>query len=553
MSMESESATFYVSTALYQYLCQNIVGSEEHVKTIRMMNTVRDHYQSNEKCIMITSGSFGEGLEMRGSDIDIMLVRNDMEITPAKPWIIRSNKSWPKYDLKQAIVTHGVLFVPIGVPGSSQEDLEWRISFSVGEKLLLYSFTHTQLQCYALLKILLKDVIALDRECKDLLCSYFMKTILFWVCEELPLSIWKPENLIFGFMRCFRRLIYCVEYGVCLHYFIPENNLFENKIHGHEQETLLNKLYILNSYDWQCILFSDQISRFFALTYNINMESCYLHINSVEKFIISTTFRLDNIDSNYEFLLKKGIYKLLFCESSKIKHLYTFYVSNYCCKFEDLLPSDDRSGNKSNYEDFNTYTNTLLLNIRPDAVSGWLMLASFFYKRKQFSKALYIVQYSISKCSQEQIHIPMNISDIHNELLSLHLYRKMTVVQFWRYLLLDYVMFDEDSLLIPTELEMEVHCVLPPVVYAHFLRFLCHYHLQNSWQFRDSLRGLQLTIQENSRIPGANMKSKCYNILGICFQLLGDTGSARKAFVQSKELFPDEKNNTAFQRLSIIG
>ncbi|XP_052075889.1 nucleotidyltransferase MB21D2-like [Mytilus californianus] len=165
-------------------------------------------------------------------------------ITPAKQWVIRSNNSWPKYDVKQVKVKHGVLFVPVGVKGTSQEELEWRISFSVVEKLLMYSFTHTQLQCYALLKILLKDVIALDRECKELLYSYFMKTILFWICEELPLSIWKPENLIFCYMRCFRRHIYCVEYTVCPHYFIPENNLFENKIYGHAQEILLNKLYI---------------------------------------------------------------------------------------------------------------------------------------------------------------------------------------------------------------------------------------------------------------------------------------------------------------------
>ncbi|XP_071128233.1 uncharacterized protein [Mytilus edulis] len=417
----------------------------------------------------------------------------------------------------------------------------------------MYSFTHTQLQCYALLKIILKDVIALDRECKELLCSYFIKTILFWICEELPPSIWKPENLIFCFMRCFRRIIYCVEYTVCPHYFIPENNLFGNKIFGHAQELLLNKLYILKSYDWQCILFSYQISSFSALSCNINTESSYLHVNKVEQLILSQLFLMDSIESVFEFLLKKGIHKELFSKSSKIKYLYTFYVSNYCCKCERILPFDDLSGNKSYYRKSITYINTLLLNIRHDTVSGWLMLASFYYKIKQFNKALYIVQYSLSKCAQKKLQIPMNISDIHYELLSLHLNRRMTIVQFWRYLLLDYVMFAGTSRLIPIELEMEVHCVLPPVVYAHFLGFLCHYHLQNSWQYRNSLRDLQLTIQENSLIPGDNMKSKCYNILGICFQLLGDTGSARQAFMQSVELFPDEKNNTAFQRLSLIG
>lgn len=136
-------------------------------------------------------------------------------ITQAQQWITRSNNSWPEYDVKQFIVPHGVLFVPKGVQGSTKEEYEWRISFSVGEKLLIYSFTHTQLLCYALMKILLKEVINTDLNCKELLCSYFLKTILFWICEELPITMWIPANLISNFMRCVKRLIYCVENSVC--------------------------------------------------------------------------------------------------------------------------------------------------------------------------------------------------------------------------------------------------------------------------------------------------------------------------------------------------
>lgn len=49
------------------------------------MNSVRDNYQSTKKEKMITSGSFGEGLEMRGSDIDVMLVRSDIEVSEDTP------------------------------------------------------------------------------------------------------------------------------------------------------------------------------------------------------------------------------------------------------------------------------------------------------------------------------------------------------------------------------------------------------------------------------------------------------------------------------------
>ncbi|XP_052083522.1 cyclic GMP-AMP synthase-like [Mytilus californianus] len=173
-------------------------------------------------------------------------------VSPATKWITRSSNSWPSHDVKQGIIKHGVLVVPIGVKGSPKEDLQWRVSFSVGEKLLINTFTHTQLLCYALLKIILKDVIATNLECKDLLCSYFLKTIIFWISEELPQSIWKPGNIIPCFMICFSRLVYCVEHSVCFHYFIPENNMFENKIEGRGREILLEKLYSLYSYG--CII-----------------------------------------------------------------------------------------------------------------------------------------------------------------------------------------------------------------------------------------------------------------------------------------------------------
>ncbi|XP_071145511.1 uncharacterized protein [Mytilus edulis] len=372
-----------ISLALYRYLCHNIVGTEEHVNTIRLMNTVRDNLSSDKSRTIITSGSYGEGLEMRGSDLDIMRVSKSIKVNAdeqpdfdpsitylsmdtddVKPgftqlrleysrdqsffecceehngkhyvssalykgnvllvgddngetihgpcitdeagmldyalslhcktwifsavnWITRSGSSWPSHNVTQSIIKHGVLFVPIGSHGSPKEDLEWRVSFSVAEKLLINTFTHTQLMCYALLKIILKDVIANDSECKDLLCSYFLKTIIFWISEELPSSVWKPDNIINCFMRCFSRLVYCVEHSVCSHYFIPENNMFENKIEGRARDVLLNKLNTLHSYGWRCILFSDQISNFAVSMWNFPIEPFTLYVNDVKKIVQS--------------------------------------------------------------------------------------------------------------------------------------------------------------------------------------------------------------------------------------------------------------------------
>ncbi|VDI49688.1 Hypothetical predicted protein [Mytilus galloprovincialis] len=60
------------SLKFYTYLCQNI-GSEELVKIRRLAFTILDLGQSfGHKTI--TSGSKGEGLDMKGSDLDVMAI-----------------------------------------------------------------------------------------------------------------------------------------------------------------------------------------------------------------------------------------------------------------------------------------------------------------------------------------------------------------------------------------------------------------------------------------------------------------------------------------------
>ncbi|VDI28122.1 Hypothetical predicted protein [Mytilus galloprovincialis] len=156
----------------------------------------------------------------------VFCLKCDKWISHAKQWTIRHRTTWPSSDLIFKIISCGVLFVPIGYKGSNNEILQWRMSFSVAEKCLIFSFNHTQLLCYALLKIMIKEIVQKQEDLKSLLCSYFVKTLMFWMLEESDPSIWRPDKIITCFMACLKRLIYCVEYSTLLHYFIPDNNLF---------------------------------------------------------------------------------------------------------------------------------------------------------------------------------------------------------------------------------------------------------------------------------------------------------------------------------------
>ena len=67
--------------------------------------------------------------------------------------------------------------------------------------------------------------------------------------------------------------------------------------------------------------------------------------------------------------------------------------------------------NKDNYKQYRRRLCYLTQNIHHDAVSGWLMLASFYYKMKQYNTALYIISYALSKCTPEKVYYREHVTD----------------------------------------------------------------------------------------------------------------------------------------------
>ena len=128
----------------------------------------------------------------------------------------------------------------------------------------------------------------------------------------------------------------------------------------------------------------------------------------------------------------------------------------------------------------------------------------------------------------------------------------MSITNIVKLLRVRYVRFTEQSTLIPEELELEVVndlCILSPVVYSHFLLFLCHFHLNNVNQFYNSLRDLQLTISDDYFISDTIDRSNSYNCLGVAYQLLEKRALAERAFRQAIKIDPTW--NCASQRLEM--
>ncbi|XP_063405887.1 uncharacterized protein LOC134689848 [Mytilus trossulus] len=142
------------------------------------------------------------------------------------PWASRYRQQWPPNSAIDKIKKYGCLLVPIGPRHMTYCDVLWRLSFSVAEKHLVHSFNFTQLLCYCLLKLTLKRIVNTNKRVEDLLCSYFLKTALFWVSEEIDIETFQLTKLFVCFSKCLDKLLLWVQKCYCPNYFIPEHNMF---------------------------------------------------------------------------------------------------------------------------------------------------------------------------------------------------------------------------------------------------------------------------------------------------------------------------------------
>ncbi|XP_063418037.1 uncharacterized protein LOC134700588 [Mytilus trossulus] len=377
----------YLNTHITQNLTPEVYGSVLNMLQQRYLGYVL----SSEQYKLFKLSSFGaeQIAKIHGPCVTdgndsydcAFCLKCDSWIFQAQPWIRRPRTAWPAPTLIYKIISYGVLFVPIGYKGSIHENIEWRISFSEAEKILIFSFSHTQLLCYALFKILLKEIIEKHEDLKGLLCSYFLKTL---ISEETDPYVWRPDNLIPCFMACLERLLYCVRYSILPHYFIPDNNLFFLRFNTHSKNKLTTMLVNLYEQGINCFASTDTLQNQQNKSYGINKP--FIRRNNVFLQQLLPTFSIirhvycvDRVDRfwrlMYDFLhhhrtnLSSGLFALQLSAAFMIVPEATRYPNS--------------SGNKYHYVKYRHDLSHLMIGLHSDAVSGLLMLASFFYVQKK--------------------------------------------------------------------------------------------------------------------------------------------------------------------------
>ena len=443
----------------------------------------------------------------------------------AEQWIYRHRPGqWPPEILIDNIVNYGCILVPIGPKEIENSELLWRISFSMAEKQLSHSMNYTQILCYALLKLSLKNIIDRNDKVKGLLCSYFMKTAVFWISEEISINTFQLQNLFHCFFLSLNKLITWVKCCYCPNYFIPEHNMFRLKINRSNSQLLLTILERLRNGEREvftvntlfnsevvlyesCVRLEPFIYKVIGNEFEVGIENCYTLLSLIESLAMSYSTRiLSGICKCYYFRTSQMIVQMLPFPTTNKPHVHV--IRRYHKHLHD--------GTKS------------------DAVSGWLLYASFYYVLGQYNTTLKIIDHVLSCCTPNMIKI--RLANYNTDKIKYYTQNvgcsTITLNEKMRLATINDVRYYRQSPLIPRELQPEVQdgdLKVSPVVMSHCLRFLCYHHLHNIVNRQQSLRDLYLTIKEMYFIP-KNQLSDSLTILGVCNEIVGDKETADRCY-----------------------
>src|SRR6218665_1875691 len=150
----------------------------------------------------------------------------------ARDWPLRTrNNGWPTTTTICKVMQNGFHVVYAQHRSCRDDKYQFRLSFSFAEAILLQSWTKTQQIVYHLLRFFAKrELIQKDWPKEDeVLCTYHLKTLMLWSCEEKPPEWWDSSSAIAICCELLKKLLEWLKKGYCPNYFIPEANLFHKQ------------------------------------------------------------------------------------------------------------------------------------------------------------------------------------------------------------------------------------------------------------------------------------------------------------------------------------
>ncbi|VDI48360.1 Hypothetical predicted protein [Mytilus galloprovincialis] len=552
-------------------------------KVLKMMRNIRLRdaisVDINGPCgaYKFRAGDFGTGFED-----NVYAIKGSAWPPTATEWLQRSRRfDWPSNDVIHQIADLGCLFVPLGDIYSDNQHREWRMSFVLAERLLIWNLNETQSYCYLILKLFLRMNKKITNTILD---SFMMKTVLFWVAEETEKSSWKAENLIFCLEACMKKLLYFLQKKELPHYFVKNNNLLHGKMDDGDRiyaievkiDSMLGNLttyvhelvgIICNGSD--CIICNDiSLSDMFHIDVLDGWLTRYsLHLpvyaNTLHLFELAMSFfsiaDIDVIQENFEnipqTILKEHVQLAFQIIYSRLGlGLYKHYLTNETVRDGnvevDLLIEVER---------------LLRFGLEKDAMTGKLQLVTFFIKCGRYTDAEDIIHsifeekvvlyeglplkgglYKFAGLGDQRPQTTMaELIESPHIKIATDLYFR---IDDWKYL--------------PDALAHECLCYLgsiseqfighlvavSPMVYMYFLSVLIYVHFKRS----DVLNVIANLATRVESEQGTEMYQIGLNLLGYCHGLIGQYSNAIYYFQRSFKELPIIRNPCLLYTLMII-
>ncbi|XP_011418331.3 uncharacterized protein [Magallana gigas] len=483
----------------------------------------------------------------------------------ALSWIDRCH-SWPDPEVVDDIVRNGCHVVAIGNPLGPHSDTEWRISFSNAEYKCVYAMNHCQFLIYGLLKLFLKEVInqQLD-ETNKLLCSYHMKTTVFWAIQQNTLNHWCPQNLLISFWVSFKLLLKWVYEGICPNFFIPQNNMFLTKVHSSAQHRLFLQLHELYNKGLICLLQSSSVRSYIIDVFYNPRASIHIYEGIIKSEVdidielFTEVFHNGNTPPGnlhscvkYLFTIQQlvasplGSYQIF-----KLKRHTTTIFQNTAFILHNTYTNAGIKFNKQMYIADKTSSYILKLSAKFGCVSDMLYIVIYYYKTFRYREALSVLEITKVKLAE-----PYLMYDRH---VDREKYIEAVGGQSWSKKMRQTVAMDiilDNRICYISELIPEQQSSLqnkwpsldiPLFVMLHFLEFLCYRHVDTPLS-QAALDALQVLVHDDQGLYVRDLfRDISWEILGICQQITGNLQAALYSYQQSLTQYPVHNIQSATQ------
>ncbi|KAK3100450.1 hypothetical protein FSP39_020082 [Pinctada imbricata] len=467
-------------------------------------------------------------------------------------WFARKRiNQWPTKETIERIRNLKCHVVPVGDKISPSFSTEWRVSYLLQERELMWSLNDIQLNCYILMKRLFKQYI--DPLAPDQLSSYHMKNIVLWESEKISSDGWQQKYLISRVQNCLLKLKMCID-NLHLEHFIDRriNLLFRKLTEPTTRKRIIQRLdeilqdvipHILSSVDGVDLLSPWLDSESNADEFiKICMETKdrRLTISFEEYKTALKLYHMSNVAFGVSMELALNDFKTLAlyhedyqegqpsCEIDPnfSRNVLKFInIRSAVILFNGVIKSAESAEKLEKLRLF------LQKNIDIDAMSGKLYLATFFYGTENVKGALTLIQEFLDSGPRSLIYAGVcsthhGIEISNGNARSIGLPPDSRIKDDTDYLCTahDVIFSKENVSFVPYALKLE--CIMERGVFVHPLVYM-YYLASVSSTDTSYIYSLKTAVDATKQTPYFYTH---LNILGNCHYLHGNYKEAYECF-----------------------